>query len=85
MISFECQVDSVYFDRNNAFEHVWHDILLHKSCVHGLSDGFVNLFRSYLTNWLLSVLVCLLFTHLFITFLSSFGNRTRISDRSFAA
>ena len=55
VISFQCQVDSIYSDRNTAFEHVWCDILLHKSCVHGLSDGYVNWFYSYLTNWLLSV------------------------------
>jgi hypothetical protein len=50
LISSHCQVDSNYFDLSSAFYLVSHRILLHKLRAHWLSDGYMNWFRSYLTN-----------------------------------
>jgi hypothetical protein len=40
----------IHFDLSSAFDLVSHIILLHKLCVHGLSDGYVFWFCSYLSN-----------------------------------
>jgi len=50
LVSSQCQVLSIYFDLRSASELVSHIILLHKLCAHGLSDGHVHWFHSYLSN-----------------------------------
>jgi hypothetical protein len=50
LVSSQRQVDSIYFNLSSAFDLVPHPILLNKLCAYGLSDGYVNWFRSYLTN-----------------------------------
>jgi len=50
LASSQCQVLSIYFDLRSAFELVSHTVLLHKLCAHGLSDGHVHWFCSYLSN-----------------------------------
>jgi hypothetical protein len=43
--------DAIYVDLSNAFDSVPHSLLLHKLSAFGLSGGYVNWFRSYLSNW----------------------------------
>jgi hypothetical protein len=50
LVSSQQQVDSIYFDLSSAFDLVQHPVLLNKLCEYGLSDGYINWFRSYLTN-----------------------------------
>jgi hypothetical protein len=50
LVSSQRQVDSIYFDLSSAFDLVPHPALLNKRCAYGLSDGYVNWFRCYLTN-----------------------------------
>jgi hypothetical protein len=44
------QVDATHNERRGAFDLEPHYILLHKVCVSGLSDGYVNRSRRYITN-----------------------------------
>jgi hypothetical protein len=44
------QADAIYFDLSNAFGLVPHSLLLHKLSTIGLSGGYVNWFRSYLSK-----------------------------------
>jgi hypothetical protein len=44
------QADAIYFDLINAFDLVPHSLLLHKLSALGLSGGYVNWFRSYLSG-----------------------------------
>jgi hypothetical protein len=46
-ISIQRQVDSIL---SSASDTVSHPVLLHKLCADGLSDGYINWFRSTLTN-----------------------------------
>ena len=50
LVSFQRQVDYIYFDFSSAFDFVPHSILLHKLCAYGLSDSYVNWYRNYLTG-----------------------------------
>jgi hypothetical protein len=42
LVSFQHQVDSIYFDFSSAFDFLPHFILLYKFCVYGLSESYVN-------------------------------------------
>jgi hypothetical protein len=44
------QADAIYFDLSSAFDLVNHSLLLHKLSAFGLSSGYINWFRSYLSN-----------------------------------
>jgi hypothetical protein len=50
LVGSQREGDAIYFDLSNAFDHVSHS-LLHKLSASGLSGGYVNWFRSYLSNW----------------------------------
>jgi hypothetical protein len=50
LVSSQRQVDSIYFDFSNAFDFVLHSILLYKLCAYGLSESYLNWFRSYFTD-----------------------------------
>jgi len=45
-----------------AFDLVSHIILLHKLCVHGLSDSYAQWFHSYLSNQQFSVCILVTFS-----------------------
>jgi hypothetical protein len=49
LVSSQKQADAIYFNLSNAFNLVPHS-LLHKLNAFGLSGGYVNWFRSYLSN-----------------------------------
>jgi hypothetical protein len=49
-VSTQGQTDSVYFDFTKAFDIVPHNILLRKLSNFGLSSGYIDWFRSYLSN-----------------------------------
>jgi hypothetical protein len=44
------QTNSIYFDLNNAFDIVSHNILLRKLSNFGISSSYVDWFHSYLVN-----------------------------------
>jgi hypothetical protein len=50
LICSQRQADVIYFDLSNAFDLVLHSLLLHKLSALGLSGGYVNWFRSYLSG-----------------------------------
>jgi hypothetical protein len=50
LVGSQRQADAVYFDLTSAFDLVPHTLHLHKLSALGLSGGYVNWFRSYLTN-----------------------------------
>ncbi|PNF19791.1 hypothetical protein B7P43_G14658 [Cryptotermes secundus] len=50
LVCTQGQVDSIYFDFSNAFDTVSHTLLLYKLNNYGLSSGYVNWLRSYLTD-----------------------------------
>jgi hypothetical protein len=50
LVGSQRQADTIYFDLSNAFELDPHSLLLHKLSDFGLSGGYVNWFRSYLSN-----------------------------------
>jgi hypothetical protein len=49
LVGSQRQADAIYFDLSNAFDLVSHS-LLHKLSASGLSGGYLNWFRSYLSN-----------------------------------
>jgi hypothetical protein len=49
VVDSQRQADAIYFDLSDAFDLVSHS-LLHKLSASGLSGGYVNWFRSYLSN-----------------------------------
>jgi hypothetical protein len=61
-VSSQRQVPSIYFDPSSAFYLVSHIILLHRFCVHVLSDGYAHWFRSYLSNQQSSVCILVTFS-----------------------
>jgi hypothetical protein len=50
LVCSQRQVDAIYFDLSNVFDLVPHSLLLHKLSALGLSGGYVNWFRSYLSG-----------------------------------
>jgi hypothetical protein len=50
LVGSQPQADTIYFDLTSAFDLVPHTLLLHKLNALGFSGGYVNWFRSYLTN-----------------------------------
>jgi hypothetical protein len=50
LVGYQRQVDAIYFDLSNAFDRVSHSLLLHKLSAFGPSGGYVNWFRTYLSN-----------------------------------
>jgi hypothetical protein len=72
-----CPVNSIYFDLSTAFDLISHPIVLHKLCAYELSDGYINWFHSYLSNWQSSVLISDTFRYI-STF---FGGPTMICFR----
>jgi hypothetical protein len=49
-VGSQSQANAVYFNLSNAFDLVPHSQLLHKLSAFGLSGGYANWFRSYLSN-----------------------------------
>jgi hypothetical protein len=68
-VSFQRQVDSVYFDCSSAFDFVPHSVLFYKLCAYGLSDSH------YLTDRYSSVRILGVF---FVSFCCFFWCCTRI-------
>jgi hypothetical protein len=77
LVGSQRQVYSIYLDLSSTCDLLSNPILLHRLCAHGLSNGYVNWFRSYLTNRQSSV-------RILDTFRSSFGVPTKLCFRSFA-
>jgi hypothetical protein len=50
LISSQRQVHCIYFDFSSAIDFVPHSILFYKLCTCGLSDSYVNWFRSCLND-----------------------------------
>jgi hypothetical protein len=50
LVGSQSQADAIYFDLSNAFQIVTHSLLLHKLSAFEISGGFVNWFRSFLSN-----------------------------------
>lgn len=44
------QVYAIYVDLSSKFDLISHPVSLHKLCMRGFSNGYVNWFCSYLTN-----------------------------------
>ena len=69
LVSSQRQIPSTYFYISSASDLVSHTILLHKLCAHGLSDGYIHWFRSYLSNQQSSVYILVAFSLPFELFL----------------
>lgn len=63
--SSHSQVDATHFELRCAFDLDPHSILLHKVCLSGLSDGYVNRSRNYLTSRQATVYVLGILTSIF--------------------
>jgi hypothetical protein len=64
LVGSQRQADAIYFDLSNAFDFVNHSLLLHKLSAFGLSSGYINWFRSYLSNRTYQVRISVLFLRL---------------------
>jgi hypothetical protein len=64
LVGSQRQADSIYYDRNSGFDLVPHSLLLHKFSAFGLSGGYVNWFRSYLSSRKSQVHVSGILSHL---------------------
>jgi hypothetical protein len=50
LVGSQWQVDAIYFGLSNAFDFDPHSIPLHKLSAFELSGGYINWFRSFLSN-----------------------------------
>jgi hypothetical protein len=50
LVGSQSQADAIYFDLSSASDLVPHSLLFHKISAFGLSGGYGNWFRSYLSN-----------------------------------
>ena len=63
-VSFQRQVNSVYFDLSSEFDLVSDPVLLHKLHAHWLCEGYLNWIHIHLKNYLYSIRILDTFPYL---------------------